>query len=664
MISQSLARTLDAAWQEWRAGRLAQAEQLARAVQAAAPWDGGVHRLLACIAARAGNLEQATALMRHAVLLQPHVAVHHNELSFLLRQQGDWPAAVEAAQHALKLEPDNAAAWLNLGLALWDGANYEAAAAAFQCSAERQPSADAANGIGASWQQLGRLEEAVAAYRQALALDPHHPLAANNLGHALELLGRWQEAEEVLRALLARHPDLAGAHNNLGLLLRAQGRIDEARRHFRRAVVCQPALVPAHSNLLLCDQYRPGVSPADLARVHAEWNTVHAEPLRARWRVHDRPPDPERPLNVGFLSGDFARHPVGYFLVQLLEHVDRHQVHTVCYSDRVVGDDLTERLMRAAGAWRQIRGWSHEAVADLIRADGIDLLFDLAGHTAHNRLLVCALKPAPVQLTWIGYVGTTGLKAIDYLLADRFHVPVGAERVYAEEVIRLPHGYVCYDRPTDAPPVGPLPAREAGHVTFGSFNYAAKLSPAVVALWGDILRRVAGARLLLKYNGLDDPAARRRFGTLFGAAGIDPARVELLGWSGRPDLLATYQRVDVALDPFPYSGGLTTCEALWMGVPVITCPGDTFASRHAFSHLSNVGLTETIAHDPADYVHRAVELARDWARLADLRAGLRQRVADSPLCDGAAFARDWLAAIRGIWRRWCRGATSRRGGKP
>jgi predicted O-linked N-acetylglucosamine transferase (SPINDLY family) len=267
-------------------------------------------------------------------------------------------------------------------------------------------------------------------------------------------------------------------------------------------------------------------------------------------------------------------------------------------------------------------------------------------------MLVFARKPAPIQVTWAGYVGTTGLTAMDYLLADRHEVPPGAERYYRERVLRMPDGYVCYDPPAYASPVKPLPAFDRGQMTFGCFNNPAKITPQAIEVWAKILRRLPGARLVLKYKGWNDNDVARRFIEMFVAHGIDSGRLELLGSSPHVELMAEYNRIDLALDPFPYNGGLTTCEALWMGVPVITCPGETFASRHSLSHLANVGLTETIARNLEEYAERAVSLAGDLPRLAALRAGLRQRMAASPLCDGKRFAAHLTAMLYDVWEKW------------
>jgi len=339
---------------------------------------------------------------------------------------------------------------------------------------------------------------------------------------------------------------------------------------------------------------------------------------------------------------------VGRFLVRVVENLARNRHETVCYSDRIVKDGLTLRLQTAATAWYDVYRMSDDKLAEQIRADEIDILFDLAGHTARNRLLVFARKPAPVQVTWIGYEGTTGLAAIDYLLADGLMIPPGSERHHRESVLRMPDGYLCYDPPELAPPVGSPPSAGNGFPTFGSFNNPAKVTPDVVATWSRILRGSPGARLLMKYRGLGDPMVRKRFLDLFAAHGVGPERLDMRPWSSYSEYLATYHEVDVMLDPFPFSGSATTCESLWMGVPVITCPSETFASRHTLRHLTSVGLTETIAANLDSYVDRAIGLATDASTLAVIRSGLRERMSSSPLCDGERFARQFVALLQGV----------------
>jgi predicted O-linked N-acetylglucosamine transferase (SPINDLY family) len=494
-------------------------------------------------------------------------------------------------------------------------------------------------------------DEAVACHRRALELKPDFADAHNNLGITLGVQGKLDEAVACYRRALELKPDHADAYNNLGNALKDQGALREAVACYRRAMELKPDFAQVHSNLLLTLQYCPEVTPATLAEAHAEYDRRHAAPLRGAFAQHENVRDRHGRLRLGFVSPDLGRHPVGFFLVRVLENLSQQQHPTICYSDRLVKDGLTHRLQAAATQWRDVAGMSDQRLAEQIRADRIDILFDLAGHTAHNRLLVLARKPAPIQITWIGYEGTTGLAAMDYLLADRHMVPEGAEPYYRERVLRMPEGYLCYDPPEAAPPAGPLPSLAKGYTTFGSFNNPAKITAEVAAVWARILRRAATARLVLKYRGLGDPAVKRRYLDLFAAHGVQPQRLELLPWSSYAEYLATYQQVDVALDPFPFSGSVTTCEALWMGVPVITCPVETFASRHALSHLSSVGLTETIAHDLDEYVELAVSLAGELPRLAVLRAGLRQRMAASPLCQGKRFASHLASILHAAWEQ-------------
>ena len=511
----------------------------------------------------------------------------------------------------------------------------------------------------------GRLPLAQQVYREILRVDPQQIDAQRYLGliaaaynqraHLLYQAGKLDEAAAACRAAIALRPNDADAHNNLGNVLRLQGLPQEAVAAHRRALEINPDFVAAHSNLLLGMHYVPGVTLAQLAAAHGEWDARHGRPRPGDWRPHANLRDPERRLRLGFVSRDFTCHPVGVFLVRCLENLDRGGCETVCYSDVVQPDFITARLKVAVSGWHDVAQLSHAQLAAQIRADGIDILFDLAGHTSGNRLPALALKPAPIQITWIGYVGTTGLRAMDYILADCREIPPEQEEFYREKVLRMPHGYVCYDPPGDAPPVGPLPAMYAGVVTFGSFNNPGKITSAVIALWAEVLRRVPNSRLLLKYRGMNDEGVRRRYQMQFADRGIAPDRIEMQGWLGHEDLLGQYNRVDLGLDPFPYSGGATTCEALWMGVPVITCPGETFAGRHSLTHLSGVGLTTTVAQDHEQYVAIAAALAGDLAGLATLRANLRQQMAASPLCNGRQFANDLSAILRKVWRQWCAG---------
>jgi predicted O-linked N-acetylglucosamine transferase (SPINDLY family) len=713
---------LGLAREHMKAHRLADVENVCRAILAAAPQNAEAHRLLGFVAYYTGKPADAEALVRHALSRAPEVAEYHENHSAILLTLRRLAESEAAARRALELRPDFGEAWMGLANALHEQGRMAEAAEAYQRSLALRPgNAEAENNLASAlmntgqvreaeaacrralalqpgfvkavfnlgitlqaqgrieeaitvfrqalaieprlagaeiylgnlYQALGQREEAIAAYERALVIAPNTAEAANNLAGLLESLDRLEEAEAAARRALAIQPRLAEAACTLASTLHAQGRVEEALEQYHHAIAIKPNLISfAHSKALFCEQYNPGVTLAGLAQTHAEWERRHAAPLRGLWRPFANQPDPDRPLRLGFVSGDFGQHPVGIFLVRVLESLDRSACEALCYSDRLQADTLTGRIAAACGTWRETWVLSDEALAEQVRADRIDILFDLAGHTG-QRLLVFARKPAPVQSTWIGYVGTTGLEAMDYLIADRYHVPPDSEPHYRERILRLPDGYVCFDPPADAPAVGPLPALERGHITFGCFNNSAKISPQVVALWSEILGRIPSARLMVKYRWLNDPRTQSRYLDLFAQQGIDAARLDFGRGVPHAELMAAYNQVDVALDPFPYSGGLTTCEALWMGVPVLTCPGATFASRHSLSHLANVGLEDLVARSHAEYVERAQEWAADLARLATLRQGLRARMAASPLCDGPRFAANLLAALRGIWREWC-----------
>lgn len=602
---------------------------------------------------RQGRLEAAAVAFQHALHQRPRYAEAEVNLGIALDALGRPTEAVEAYARAIAIQPDLVEAWNNLASVLNATSRFhDAAHAARQALRLRPQFAAAENNLGNALQALGESAAAVEAYHRCLTVEPTHPQATYNQGIALESQVRLTEATAAYRRALTLQPAFAEAENNLGLVLQAQGLLDDACAAFTRGLALQPHNHVIHSNLLQLQQYRPGVSPATLNRAHADWSLRQtADVVPSVQFPHDR--HPGRRLRIGFVSPDLGEHPVGRFLAPVLESFDRTQFETVCYSDRARPDAVTDRLATLVDGWRSIGGQSRATVTQQIRNDRIDILIDLAGHTAGNRLMVFADKPAPVQMTWIGYVGTTGLNAIDYLLADRFQVPAGDEANYREQVLRLPHGYLCFEPPADAPEPGPLPAATRGSVTFGSMNNPSKITPEVIAAWSGILRRVADSRLLLQYRGWEDAGTRQRFLDAFAQEGIESRRITLRQGGPRSAMLAAYQQLDIALDTFPYSGGLTTCEALWMGVPVITFPGPTFAGRHAFSHLSNAGLTETIAGNVGEYADLAVGLAQDLPRLSALRAGLRAQVAASPLCDREQFAADLGAAFRGAWRRFC-----------
>jgi predicted O-linked N-acetylglucosamine transferase (SPINDLY family) len=606
----------------------------------------------AAIACRSlGRLAEAVSCYRSALQFEPDSLQLVYNLGVTLQEMGCWEESVSCLRRAASLDPQFSAALVRLAVSLRHLGYYREAAECLRQAIACDPQdAHAHNDLGELLWRAGERNDAIGCFRRAVAIMPPLATAHYNLANALHALCQLDEAEESYRIALAVEPDSAAVLTNLAITLSDMGRTEEARELFQRAHQLAPDNARAHSHLLVIQHYLAGATLESLGKAHAEWNRRHADKLTMSRRRYPSAGTLDRPLKLGLVSRDFRRHPVGFFLAAVLESLDRGRFEVTCYADQVECDEMTQRLQAAARGWRSVHFSSDSEIAEMVRHDQIDILVDLAGHTAGHRLLVFARKPAPVQGTWMGYVGTTGLPAIDFLISDRYHTPVGMEDCFAEEVLLLPDGYVCYSPPPNAPPVNELPARNAGILTFGSFNNPAKLSEETVVMWGEILRRTE-SRLLLKYPGLDSRGATNHILDRFAGHGIDVRRINLEGAAPHHELLARYHALDVALDTYPYSGGLTTCESLWMGVPVVTRPGDTFASRHALSHLSNAGLPELVAQNAERYVELAIDLATDTHRLAQFRSELRDRVARSRLCDSQRFTRAFEEVLLKVWQK-------------
>ncbi|MBT4932951.1 MAG: tetratricopeptide repeat protein [Rhodospirillaceae bacterium] len=600
-----------------------------------------------------GMSSEAITAFQKAVSIKPNFAEAHNNLGNALRELKRLEEAAVSYQNALAVKPDYVDAQNNLGITCCEMGKIDEAVAIYQDILASNPgSAEVHNNLGNALRDQRQLDEAVACFNRALHISPGYVDALNNLGNALRDLGQLDQALASYKKSIAINPDLAEAHNNLGNVQQDLGNLDDTLASYRKALELSPSSADTHSNLLLAEQYRLGHNAETLYQLHSRWDEQHGKTLRAQWPEHQNTTDPDRRLRIGFVSPDLGRHPVGYFAVRLLENLPKEEIKTIVYSD-CIADDLSERNRAAVGSWRDIRWESDENLTTTILNDEIDILIDLTGHSANNRLLVFARKPAPLQVSWAGYVGTTGLSAIDYYLSDQYSTLADEEQYYSESILRMPDGWLCYDPPDYAPKVGTSPFRKNDGVTFGSFSNPAKINQQVVSVWSRILDGAAHSHLLIKYKGIDSSANIERLTAMFMAEGIDSSRLTLEGPSPHEALFARYNDVDIALDPFPYSGGLTTYEALWMGVPVITVPGQTFASRHSLSHLSTIGLPELIARDHDDYVRLAVGLANDGDRLEGLRAGLREKMDASHLCNGEKFAQAFATQMRDIWRLWC-----------
>ena len=639
---------------------------------------------------RADGVAEASQLYRKILRLAPRHAAALHLLAAIKFQQGQVDEAAELAGKALAAKPDFPEALVNLGMMRRHQGRLDEAVSCFERALALQPGyPDALNSLGLTFHALGRVEEAVARYRAALALRPAYPDALNNLGNSLSVLGDHSAAIASFREALACRPGFADALINWGNVLKEQGLLADALAHYRRALASDPnsaaalinsagvlrdqgvleealplyrralELLPgcgdAISNLLFALNNSGALTPAALFAEHARLGADLEVRAVAGLKIspHAPPGDSVRRLRIGYVSPDFRAHSVSQFFLPLLAAHDPAAVESFCYADVLVPDAMTARLRGHADHWLSTVGMADAALAERIRADQIDILVDLAGHTAHNRLGVFARRAAPVQGTWLGYPNTTGLPAMDYRLVDAVTDPEGDADVFAtERLIRLEGGFLCYGAPEDAPEPSLPPGLETGVVTFGSFNNPAKLSEATVDVWAAILRRLPTARLLLKGQafGCAETSALTR--ERFARRGVDGGRVDLMARiAGATGHLDAYRRIDIGLDPIPYNGTTTTCEALWMGVPVVTMLGDRHAARVGASLLGGLWLGELVGGDRSDYVEIAVALAGDPARLSQMRAGLRERMRGSRLCSAPAFARTIEAAYRALWRR-------------
>jgi predicted O-linked N-acetylglucosamine transferase (SPINDLY family) len=605
---------------------------------------------------RAGELAEAESLFRQLIALQPNNPSFYFALFTLLYQSGRLDEGVSTINHAIKLQPDEPLLLCTRGELLGRLRRLDEAKSDFGRALALQPNnAETwfrmANTLGHNGAPTG----ALTAYRRALALRPDYAEAWSNLTQLLIQLGDLDQAITLLRDALKRLPNNAILNRNLGLACRDAGYLDDAIAAYRHALAVRPDH-HLHGDLLFTIHFHPEYDSQRLAAEHQAWYRLHAQALRPQeFGTHANEPSPGRRLRIGYVSDVLGDRPLGRFLLPLLANHESSQVEVFCYCNVRTGDAVEAKLMSCTTTWRLVSGISDRALAELIRSDQIDILVDLNLHTAGNRLLAFALKPAPVQVTYLAYPGTTGLPAIDYRFTDANLDPPGVdESGYTEKSVRL-RSYWCYPTPPEAPPLGRLPAVSQGHVTFGCLNDYAKIGPAVRSLWAGLLRTVPNSRLLLhaKYGSHRKNAIEQ-----FATEGIDPGRLEFVGRKPIADYVALYNRIDVALDPFPWNGGTTTCDALYMGVPVVSLVGEKAVSRGGLSILSNVGLSDLVATNSENYLRLARCLAEDRPRLEELRHSLRQRMLSSPLMDGPAFARDVETAYRSMWHEWCRQQSS------
>ena len=651
---------------------------------------------------------EAEAAFRRAIQLDPEVGGLFFNLANCFKEQARLTEAVHTYKQAIDRQPSHASAYMNLGNCYRELGMLEQARQSLLTSIQINPSAaEAYMNLANVLSSLGQPREAEACCRHALALQPTLGHAYTNLGNALRSQGRKPEAAEAYQRAIELLPNSAESHENLGIIHLDLKQLDQAIHCFRRSVEIAPHRPEAWSQLgsaliirrefsegdacyrksieldplepttfssWLCWQlYRPENRLETIAARHAEWATLFSTAITAQTlsassnlqaqaknagqtasiakdSMQRRAAIVDRPMRVGFVSADFGHHPIGFFTIRTLEALRTMGFELVLYSTlNPGGNEITERFRACASLWRDVKHLRLASLIDQIQADQIDILMDLGGHTAGNRLAIFAHQCAPVQATWIASEGTTGLATMNYLIADERLVPRSAEPHYTEQIVRLPGSYVSWNPPTSAPAVSELPALSGQPITFGSFNNPAKYHDGVIELWSQVLNAVPGSRMMLQYKHLSDLVLQSRLLELFQGHGIERSRLTFLDWQPYQEFLGNYGQVDIALDPFPFAGGATTCEALWMGVPVITKPGETYTSRHSLSYLHTLGLQELVASNDEEYVKIAVGLASDLPKLQQLRATLRSRMAASPLCNGAQCAQELATALRLMW---------------
>jgi len=677
----------DAAAALYREGRSEEAEAACRDMLSRSPEHARALHLLGLIRAAHGSMQEGLTLIRRALATQPDYAEAHFNLAAILASAGQ-PA--EAAKHYAevgRLRPDDMVAHIRHGAMLVNAGRIDDAIEQYRKILVRWPdclpvmielssqymargavvsalemarratelapdNVVAVTRFGRALKQAGRMPEAIAEYRRALALDPHHLDALNFLAVALYEQGSLAEAETIIRRALARAPSDASSQFNAGMIAQSTGDMASATAFVRRAIDLAPTEPLYRRVFLTTALYDPSLDEHERASIHRDYGS-QTESLAGPRPIPRNNPDPTRRLRIGWLSSDFRDHPVTRNIEPILSHYDRSAFEMYLYDEVVRPDEVTRRIRGLADRWQSTIGQSDREVAERIRADGIDILLLLAGRFDRNRPEIAAWRAAPIQVSFHD-PATSGMSTVDYLIADRGLAPRGGEEWFSERVLALPTFYL-HGPLEPSPQPGPLPMSERGHVTFGSFNHPAKVNDDVLRLWARLLHGIEGSRLVLKYRGcFAEAPLRERVQRAARDAGVEFERIDLVGErEDREVHLARYYDIDIALDPFPFSGSTTTFEAFWMGVPVVTLPGGNMASRWSAAMLRGLKLEAWIADSPEAYIGIASELARDAARLGDIRANLRERLLHSPLCRGQRRTRHMERFFRAMWRRWC-----------
>jgi predicted O-linked N-acetylglucosamine transferase (SPINDLY family) len=646
-VESPVRETLKIAKSHHSAGRLAEAEELYREILTDNPEDAETLQMLGTLLSQKGEHEDGRALVERAIRIKPGVAAYHANRGLILLNLGYLELAVDALRRALELEPNFPEALYNLGNALLRrGQVNEAIECYQQALALRSDDATALCNLGAALIEAGRYSEAVGVLRRAVDYRLDYAEAMSNLATALahENLDEAIELYAKASALRPGATEIVAFHAGA---LKEAGRLDEAIAVYRKGIESSPDSA-LHSGLLYALEFHPDCDPRALAGELSRWNAIHARPLAKFIQKHLNHTEANRRMKVGYVSPNFFRQAEAHFVLPLLAGHDRQQVEVHCFSGVRKPDELTELHRQVCDVWHDVARDDDDKLTKRIREVGIDILVDLTMHMGENRLLVFARKPAPVQLTWLAYPGSTGLETIDGRLTDGCIDPPGAEEsIYREKTIRLPGCWCCYDPLSDATA---RPAEQKGAITFGSLSNPCKLNPRTLRLWAQVVRKAADSRMLILSNS---ERQREQIRRVFEAAEVKSHRVQFVGTCRREEYLRLYDRIDIVLDTLPFNGITTTCDALWMGVPVVTLMGQQPQARAGGSILKTVGMENLVVRAPEEFVATAVKLAGDIPRLVGLRASLRQKLLESPMVDARGFAAGVEVVYRELWRGWC-----------
>ena len=636
----------------YKAGELLKTEQACRKLLLTYSESLIVFTILGAVLQGQGKLQEAVEIYDNAIQLKPDFPEAYCNRGIVLQKLGQIEKAVENYEKAIQLKPDYAEAYNSRGAALKDTGQLKQAVESCEKAIQLKPDyAEAYNNRGAAHQAMGDMEQAVKSYEKAFELKPDYAKAYYNHGVALQAMGQLGQAVQSYEKAIQLKPDYAEAYSNHGTVLKETGQLKKAVERYEMAIRLKPHCFEWHSNLLFILNYvtdEPSAVTLEKTKHFGALATQHAVPYN-NWRKANKS---DQRLHIGLVSGDLRTHPVGYFIEGMLAALASNnlsQLKIIVYHNHFLTDALSERVKTYCHDWHSVVDISDESLARQIHHDGIDILIDLSGHTAFNRLPMFAWKPAPVQISWLGYFATTGVAEMDYLIADEVGVPPEHQHHFTEKIWYLPDTRLCFTPPENAPDVAPLPALANGYVTFACFQKLGKITDNVLEVWCLILKSLPDARLRLQNKSLGDGEVRDLFQKRLQEHGIDPVQVTMSGQVSRSEYLAVHGQVDVLLDTFPYPGGTTTCEALWMGVPTVTLAGATLLARQGASLMTAAGLPEWIVNSEDDYVNKAVRLTRDLPRLVALRSKLRGQMRQTPLFDAKRFAKNFEKALQAMW---------------